>query len=177
MVPIWRPDTQAAWAAPGSVDLSAALTAGPVLHRRPRAWSLLSKDDVERIVREAERFKEEDEWQHRRIDARNTLENCAYSRKSTLNDVKPEFKGKLPDDDRRRSSAEWGRPSHGLRTNPRPGQKRWRRSGKPITASGGGRDAPRDQALLRRLRAPGRPHAGLGRVSAAAGRGRAGAAH
>jgi heat shock protein 1/8 len=48
----------------------------------------LSQDDIERMVKEAERFKEEDERQRQKIDAKNALENYAYSLKNTLNDEK-----------------------------------------------------------------------------------------
>jgi molecular chaperone DnaK (HSP70) len=34
----------------------------------------LSQDDIERMVKEAERFKEEDERQRQKIDAKNALE-------------------------------------------------------------------------------------------------------
>lgn len=48
----------------------------------------LSKDDIERMVQEAERYKEEDSRQKDKIDAKNGLENYAYSMKNTMNDEK-----------------------------------------------------------------------------------------
>ena len=48
----------------------------------------LSQDDIERMVKEAERFKEEDERQRKKIDAKNSLENYAYSLKNTLSEEK-----------------------------------------------------------------------------------------
>eukprot|EP00293_Proteomonas_sulcata_P000952 CAMPEP_0184328172 /NCGR_PEP_ID=MMETSP1049-20130417/143482_1 /TAXON_ID=77928 /ORGANISM="Proteomonas sulcata, Strain CCMP704" /LENGTH=706 /DNA_ID=CAMNT_0026650469 /DNA_START=72 /DNA_END=2194 /DNA_ORIENTATION=+ len=48
----------------------------------------LSQDEIERMVKEAERFKEEDEQQRKKVDARNALENYAYSLKNTLSDDK-----------------------------------------------------------------------------------------
>jgi len=48
----------------------------------------LSQDEIERMVKEAERFKEEDERQRKKIDAKNGLENYAYSLKNTLSDDK-----------------------------------------------------------------------------------------
>uniref|UniRef100_A0A7S0W829 Heat shock protein 70 n=1 Tax=Hemiselmis tepida TaxID=464990 RepID=A0A7S0W829_9CRYP len=48
----------------------------------------LSQDEIERMVKEAERFKEEDERQRLKIDAKNALENYAYSLKNTLSDDK-----------------------------------------------------------------------------------------
>merc|ERR1711959_469111 len=46
----------------------------------------LSKDDIERMVQEAEKYKEEDEAHSRKIEAKNALENYAYSMRNTLND-------------------------------------------------------------------------------------------
>ena len=48
----------------------------------------LSKEDIERMVNEAETFKEADEANKTRIEARNTLENSAYQFKSSINDEK-----------------------------------------------------------------------------------------
>jgi heat shock 70kDa protein 1/2/6/8 len=48
----------------------------------------LSQDDIERMVKEAERFKEEDERQRKKVDAKNSLENYSYSLKNTLSDEK-----------------------------------------------------------------------------------------
>jgi L1 cell adhesion molecule like protein len=39
----------------------------------------LSKDDIDRMVSEAEKYKEEDEKQKERIVARNQLENYIFS--------------------------------------------------------------------------------------------------
>mmetsp|Transcript_39399 Transcript_39399/g.92140 ORF Transcript_39399/g.92140 Transcript_39399/m.92140 type:complete len:655 (+) Transcript_39399:104-2068(+) len=58
----------------------------------------LSQDEIERMVKEAERFKEEDERQRLKIDAKNALENYAYSLKNTLNDDK--VKDKIDDSDK-----------------------------------------------------------------------------
>lgn len=46
----------------------------------------LSKEDIERMVSEAEKFKEEDEKEASRIQSKNTLESYAYSLKSSIND-------------------------------------------------------------------------------------------
>ena len=48
----------------------------------------LSKEDIERLVTEAEQYKEEDEENRKRIDARNQLENYAYSIRTTISDEK-----------------------------------------------------------------------------------------
>ena len=58
----------------------------------------LSQDDIERMVKEAERFKEQDERQRKKVDAKNSLENYAYSLKNTLSDEK--VAGKITADDK-----------------------------------------------------------------------------
>jgi len=44
----------------------------------------LSKDDIDEMVKTAERYKEEDERQRKRIEAKNQLENYIYSTRNTL---------------------------------------------------------------------------------------------
>jgi L1 cell adhesion molecule like protein len=69
----------------------------------------LSKDDIERMVNEAERYKEEDAKHKNKIDARNGFENYVYSVKNSTSDLKD----KLTDDDRAtiesacKSALEW----------------------------------------------------------------------
>merc|ERR1712238_456928 len=46
----------------------------------------LSEEEIERMVREAEEFAEEDKKVKERIDARNGLESYLYNLKNTLND-------------------------------------------------------------------------------------------
>ena len=48
----------------------------------------LTKDDIERMVAEAEKYKAEDEQHKERIEAKNTLENYAYSMRNTLGEEK-----------------------------------------------------------------------------------------
>jgi L1 cell adhesion molecule like protein len=48
----------------------------------------LSKDQIERMVREAETYKNEDEKNKGRIEAKNGLENYAYSLRNTIRDEK-----------------------------------------------------------------------------------------
>nr|ACJ54702.1 heat shock protein 70 [Apostichopus japonicus] len=57
----------------------------------------LSKEEIDRMVAEAEQYKAEDDAQRERITARNQLENYAYSVKSAVQDA-PE--GKLSQEDR-----------------------------------------------------------------------------
>ncbi|EEQ39106.1 putative heat shock protein [Clavispora lusitaniae] len=58
----------------------------------------LSKEDIERMVSEAEKFKEEDEKEAARISSKNTLESYAYSLKNSINDG--EMKDKIDAADR-----------------------------------------------------------------------------
>jgi len=48
----------------------------------------LSKEEIERMLSEAEKYKEEDEAESSRIQAKNGLESYAYSLKNTLTDPK-----------------------------------------------------------------------------------------
>ncbi|XP_066984181.1 heat shock cognate 71 kDa protein [Macrobrachium rosenbergii] len=58
----------------------------------------LSKEDIERMVHEAEKYREEDEHQRDRISAKNSLESYCFNMKSTVEDEK--FKDKIPESDR-----------------------------------------------------------------------------
>jgi L1 cell adhesion molecule like protein len=58
----------------------------------------LSKEEIERMVSDAEKYREEDARQKERIDARNGLENYIYSVKSSADDVK--LKDKLSEEER-----------------------------------------------------------------------------
>ena len=65
----------------------------------------LSKDDIDRMVAEAEKYREDDRRQKERIDARNGFENYIYSVKSAASapDLEKEGTGsgnKLSDDDK-----------------------------------------------------------------------------
>merc|ERR1712188_195734 len=48
----------------------------------------LSKDDIERMVQEAEKYKAEDESNKSRVEAKNGLENYAYSMRNSMDDEK-----------------------------------------------------------------------------------------
>lgn len=52
----------------------------------------LSKEDIERMLAEAEKYKDEDEAEGRRISAKNGLESYAYSLRNTLADSKVDEK-------------------------------------------------------------------------------------
>jgi len=62
----------------------------------------LSKADIERMVHDAEKYKDEDDKQRERIEARNRLEAYAFQLKSTLEEE--QVKSKLSDSDRSRVS-------------------------------------------------------------------------
>jgi len=64
----------------------------------------LSKEDIDRMVKEAERYKAEDEKNKSKIEAKNGLENYAYSLKNTLNDEK--IKNLLPAQDKEKLQKE-----------------------------------------------------------------------
>merc|ERR1712048_42635 len=59
----------------------------------------LSKDEIERMVSEAEKYKAEDEKQKSRISAKNALESYAFHMKSTVEDEK--LKDKISADDKK----------------------------------------------------------------------------
>jgi L1 cell adhesion molecule like protein len=59
----------------------------------------LSKDDIDRMVREAEQYSNDDAKLKERIEAKNSLENYAYSIRNTIRDEK--LAGKLSADDKR----------------------------------------------------------------------------
>ncbi|KAF7980395.1 hypothetical protein HWV62_38196 [Athelia sp. TMB] len=60
----------------------------------------LSKEDIERMVAEAEEFASEDEAQRKRIEALNALSNFVYGLKSQLADQEG-LGGKIDDDDKK----------------------------------------------------------------------------
>merc|ERR1712159_5059 len=59
----------------------------------------LDKDEIERLVEEAEKFKAEDEQNRVRIEAKNGLENYAYNLKNTMCDET--LKDKIDDADKK----------------------------------------------------------------------------
>ena len=58
----------------------------------------LSDEDIERAIKEAEKFKEEDEKAAKKIEAKNGLEGLVYNAKNSLNDEK--LKDKISETDR-----------------------------------------------------------------------------
>ena len=59
----------------------------------------LSKDDIDRLVKEAEKFKDEDNKVKDRIEAKNSLEAYGYQIKNTLKDEK--LKDKFSEDEKK----------------------------------------------------------------------------
>jgi len=57
----------------------------------------LSKEEVEKMVAESERFKEEDEKFRNKIEAKNKLEGMVYGMKTTLTEEK--LKTAMPEDE------------------------------------------------------------------------------
>ncbi|MEE6473242.1 hypothetical protein FKM82_009906 [Ascaphus truei] len=59
----------------------------------------LSKEEIENMVQEAERYKVDDDAQREKIAAKNSLESFAFNLKSTVEDEN--VKGKISEDDKR----------------------------------------------------------------------------
>ena len=59
----------------------------------------LSKDDIDRMVNEASKYEEDDKKQRERVEAKNGLENYAFSMKNTINE--PNMQGKLEEADKK----------------------------------------------------------------------------
>merc|ERR1711951_17212 len=60
----------------------------------------LSKEEIERMVNDAEKFRAEDEKQKERISAKNGLESYCFNMKQTIEDEK--VKDKITEDDRKK---------------------------------------------------------------------------
>eukprot|EP01000_Liburna_glaciale_P007174 NODE_968_length_726_cov_13245.729690_g660_i0.p1 GENE.NODE_968_length_726_cov_13245.729690_g660_i0~~NODE_968_length_726_cov_13245.729690_g660_i0.p1 ORF type:complete len:170 (-),score=72.73 NODE_968_length_726_cov_13245.729690_g660_i0:189-698(-) len=60
----------------------------------------LTKEEIERMVNDAKKYEDDDKSQRDRIEAKNGLENYAYSMKNTVNDEK--VADKLDADDKQK---------------------------------------------------------------------------
>ena len=60
----------------------------------------LSKEEIERMVNEAEKYKDEDDKQKQRISSKNSLESYAFQMKSTIEDEK--IKDKISEEDKKK---------------------------------------------------------------------------
>ncbi|XP_057381808.1 heat shock 70 kDa protein cognate 4-like [Daphnia carinata] len=58
----------------------------------------LSKEEIERMVNDADKYREEDEKQRERVSAKNALESYCFNMKQTIEDDK--VKDKIPESDR-----------------------------------------------------------------------------
>jgi len=63
----------------------------------------LSQDQIDKMVKEAEKYKDDDQKQRERIEAKNQLENYGYTIRSSLQDEA--LAGKLSEDDKARLTA------------------------------------------------------------------------
>jgi L1 cell adhesion molecule like protein len=54
----------------------------------------LSKDEIEKLIKEAEKYKDQDEKIRKRVEAKNALESYCVSIKHTIDDEK--LKDKIP---------------------------------------------------------------------------------
>ncbi|XP_018017214.1 heat shock 70 kDa protein cognate 4 [Hyalella azteca] len=61
----------------------------------------LSKEEIEKMVQDAEKFRDEDEKHKEKISAKNSLESYCFSMKSTLEDEK--LKDTINEDDRKKA--------------------------------------------------------------------------
>merc|ERR1711890_8782 len=59
----------------------------------------LDKDQIDAMVRDAEKFAQEDEQHKKKVEAKNGLESYAYNLRNTLNDEK--FKDKIDSGDKK----------------------------------------------------------------------------
>ncbi|XP_041428838.1 heat shock 70 kDa protein-like [Xenopus laevis] len=75
----------------------------------------LSKEDIEKMVQEAEKYKADDDAQRERVDAKNALESYAFNLKSMVEDEN--VKGKISDEDKRTISEKCTRVISWLENN------------------------------------------------------------
>ena len=59
----------------------------------------LSKEEIEKMVNEAEKYKEDDEKQRQKIESKNKLESYCYQMKSSVDDEK--LKDKISEEDKK----------------------------------------------------------------------------
>ena len=59
----------------------------------------LSKDEIEKMVNDAEKFKAEDEAIKKKVEAKNSFENYTYQMKNTISDEK--LKDKVTEEDKK----------------------------------------------------------------------------
>merc|ERR1712098_963519 len=72
------------------------------LGSRTRSLLPMTRADYQRMVNDAEKFKDEDDKQKERISAKNGLESYCFNMKTTIEDDK--VKDKISDDDKKKIS-------------------------------------------------------------------------
>nr|AXC07422.1 heat shock protein 70 [Gadus chalcogrammus] len=80
--------------------LTRATGKGETRSPSPNDKGRLSKEDIERMVQDAEKFKNEDDVQRDKVSSKNSLESYAFNMKSTVEDEK--LTGKISDEDKQK---------------------------------------------------------------------------
>ncbi|CAJ1027127.1 Hsp70 protein/MreB/Mbl protein, putative [Leishmania lindenbergi] len=83
----------------------------------------LSKDQIERMVQEAEKFAEEDKANSERVEARNMLENYIFSMRATLDDS--EVQSSVSQEDRQKIQGAVSVAANWLDCNPEAAKKEY----------------------------------------------------
>ena len=92
----------------------------------------LSKDDIDRLVKEAEKFKDEDKKVKERIEAKNHLEQYGYQIKQTLKDEK--LKDKFSEDEKKQIEGKVDEVLKWLNDNPAASKEEYEAKLKEIEA-------------------------------------------
>uniref|UniRef100_A0A8I3PNP8 Heat shock protein family A (Hsp70) member 8 n=1 Tax=Canis lupus familiaris TaxID=9615 RepID=A0A8I3PNP8_CANLF len=100
----------------------------------------LSKEDIERMVQEAEKYKVEDEKQRDKVSSKNSLESYAFNMKTTVEDEK--LQGKINDKDKQKILHKCNETINWLNKNQTAEKeefehhrKSWRKSATPLLRS------------------------------------------
>jgi len=93
----------------------------------------LSKDDIDRLVKEAEKFKDEDKKVKERIEAKNHLEQYGYQIKQTLKDEK--LKDKFSEDEKKQIEGKVDEVLKWLNDNPAASKEEYDAKLKEIEAA------------------------------------------
>ncbi|KFK37144.1 hypothetical protein AALP_AA4G218800 [Arabis alpina] len=67
----------------------------------------LSKDEIEKMVQEADKYKSEDEEHKKKVEAKNALENYAYNMRNTIRDAKLNVADKKKVEDSIEEAIQW----------------------------------------------------------------------
>jgi heat shock protein 5 len=94
----------------------------------------LSEEDIERMVREAEEYADEDKKVKDRIDARNGLESYLYNMKNTLDDDEKGVADKLSSDDKEEIESTINEALDWLDENPEADKEEYEEKQKEVEA-------------------------------------------